>query len=445
MEVPVPKRTPFWHTLSFKLLVVGILILLMLIPGAMIRELIREREQTQADVISEVGSKWGMGQTLSGPVLTVPYYVYIEREDKTHREIRYAHFLPEKLCIDARIEPEVRYRGIYKTIVYRSLLKVRGSFLPPEPEKLKLEPENMLFGDAFVEVGIPDMRGIRESLCPLWNGDSLKVEAGIPDGDVHASGFHMKVPVHRADAYDFEFEMTLNGSGQLFFIPAGRTTKVRMESGWAHPKFDGAFLPEDRAVSDTGFTASWEVLHLNRNFPQSWKGNAHSMEDAAFGVDLILPVEQYQKTMRSAKYSIMFIALTFMIFFLVEVLSKRRIHPVQYLLVGLSISIFYVLLLSLAEQIGFNPAYLVSGVAVVGLVTAYSSSVFRNARMTLTLAACLVLLYVFLFFLIQLKDYALLMGSIGLFAAMAGIMYASRNVDWYAANSAKDRDRHIGY
>ena len=207
-----------------------------------------------------------------------------------------------------------------------------------------------------------------------------------------------------------------------------------MNSSWGHPRFDGAFLPDRRDVSDGGFEATWTVLHLNRNYPQSWKGSAFHTEESAFGCHLILPVDQYQKTMRSAKYAIMFIVLTFMIFFFVEILNRRRIHPVQYLLVGLSISIFYVLLLSLGEQIGFNLSYLISSVAIVGLITAYAASILRHLKLTMILGACLVLLYVFLFILIQLQDYALLLGSIGLFVAMGGIMYTSRNVDWYSAN-----------
>jgi len=163
---------------------------------------------------------------------------------------------------------------------------------------------------------------------------------------------------------------------------------------WRHPRFDGAFLPDKRDISDDGFEASWNVLHLNRNYPQSWKGSAYHTEESAFGCFLILPVDQYQKTMKSAKYSIMFIALTFMIFFFVEILNRRRIHPVQYLLVGLSISIFYVLLLSLGEQIGFNLSYLISGVAIVGLITAYAASIFRHLELTMILGICLVLLYV---------------------------------------------------
>jgi inner membrane protein len=289
------------------------------------------------------------------------------------------------------------------------------------------------------------MRGIQQALPFDWNRQAEEVEPGIPTGDISGSGFHVKIPLEEIDRFDFQFELSLNGSDHLYFVPVGKSTNIRMRSSWMHPRFDGAFLPDRRDITDGGFKADWNVLHLNRNFPQSWKGNAYHTDESAFGSFLILPVDQYQKTMRSAKYAIMFIALTFMIFFFVEILNRRRIHPVQYLLVGLSISIFYVLLLSLGEQIGFNLSYLVSGVAIVGLITGYVAGIFRHVKLTLILGICLVLLYAFLFILIQLKDYALLLGSIGLFIAMGLIMYTSRNVDWYSTTSLKNSEKHIGF
>lgn len=429
------RKTTFWESLSFKIILVGLIILLMLIPGSMIRKLITEREQLQAEVVNEIGSKWGNGQVLGGPVLTIPYSHFYEEKGKTFRQIRYANFLPEELEIESRVESDNRYRGIYETVVYSSAISIRGRFIPPSFTGLKINPQNLLLEDAFLQVGISDMRGIREELLVSWNQEEFEVEPGIPGRNLFASGFHARVPVKinqdPDEEYAFGFELVLNGSHHLDFIPAGKVTEVSMISDWAHPKFDGAFLPDKRDVSEEGFTAGWKILHLNRNFPQVWTGNDYQMDEASFGVDLLMPVDRYHKSMRSAKYAIMFIALTFMIFFFVEVLNRKRIHPVQYLLVGLSISIFYILLLSLSEQIGFNLAYLISAVAVVGLITAYSGSVIKNRRLTIIMGTCLMVLYSFLYTLIQLQDYALLLGSIGLFAAMAVIMYFSRNVDWY--------------
>jgi inner membrane protein len=445
MEIPVPKRPSFWQSVTFKLILIGLLILIMLIPVAMIRNLINEREQTQQGVISEIDSKWGYAQTLNGPVLSIPYYYYVEQDDKQYREIRFAHFLPGELEVVADVTPEIRYRGIYKTVVYNTLMKVSGTFDFPDTDKLKIDRRSVLPDDAFVQVGITDMRGIQQALSFEWDQQVLEVEPGIPTSDISSSGFHVKIPLEERDRFDFQFDINLNGSDHLYFVPVGKSTSIRMRSSWEHPRFDGAFLPDKRDISDTGFEATWNVLHLNRNYPQSWKGSAYQTEASAFGCYLILPVDQYQKTMRSAKYAIMFIALTFMIFFFVETLNKRRIHPVQYLLVGLSISIFYVLLLSLGEQIGFNLSYLISSVAIVALITAYAASIFRHLKLTMILGICLAILYVFLFILIQLQDYALLLGSLGLFVAMGGIMYTSRKVDWYSSTFLKNQDKQIGF
>ena len=445
MEVPVHRRNPFWHSLSFKAIIVGLLILAMLIPGVMIRNLIREREKTQADAIAEIGQKWAGPQVIDGPVLCLPYYKTLESDGKTYREIRYAYFLPEELKVSADVEPEIRHRGIYRTVVYRSGLRMEGYFNPPDPGSLKLEAGNVLFRDAFLQVGVTSMRGIRDRVDLRWNNGATRIESGIPDRDLVAAGLHAEVPVGGSERYDFSLEMKLNGSASLYFTPVGKTTEVTMKSSWEDPKFDGAFLPDRSRVDPDGFSADWKVLNLNRNYPQAWKDGDYRTDNSAFGVKLIMPVDQYRKTTRSAKYAIMFIALTFLIFFFTEVLNGKRIHPIQYLLVGLSISLFYVLLLSLSEKIGFNLAYLVAAVAVVGLIGAYSVSVFRKPRLTLVLTLCLVILYGFLYCLIQLQDYALLIGSIGLFAVMALVMYVSRNVDWYGTSAGKDRERQIGF
>jgi len=173
-------------------------------------------------------------------------------------------------------------------------------------------------------------------------------------------------------------------------------------------------------------------LHLNRTYPQQWTDDSYYIDDSAFGVGLLFPVDQYQKSLRSAKYAIMFISLTFLVFFFTELLNKKRIHPIQYLLVGLGLSIFYSLLVSLSEHMSFNWAYLIAGVSIIGLITAYAHSIFKNLRLTAILSLILVILYLFLFTILQLQDYSLLLGSIGLFLTLAIVMYLSRKIDWYA-------------
>ena len=244
-------------------------------------------------------------------------------------------------------------------------------------------------------------------------------------------------------------------------MPLGRTTQVSVRSDWPNPSFDGAFLPDEREVNESGFTARWEVLHLNRNFPQAWKGSQYRFTTPStnepdpsdyyydrpaevvpiasteasgysFGVNLLRSVDEYQKATRAAKYAILFIALTFLVFFFVETLNRKRIHPVQYLLVGLALCIFYALLVAISEQLSFNLAFILSSVAVTLLITLYCHSIFRHQKLTLFIGLLLVLLYGFVFTLIQLQDYALLIGSIGLFGILAVVMYFSRKIDWYA-------------
>ena len=213
---------------------------------------------------------------------------------------------------------------------------------------------------------------------------------------------------------------------------------MNLNSDWGDPKFNGAFLPDNHKITEKNFDAHWKVLHLNRNFPQQWHGNQFQVNDAAFGVSLLIPVDHYQKSTRSAKYAIMIIAFTFLVFFFVEVLNKTRIHPIQYFLVGLALIIFYSLLLAISEHLNFNLAYLISSLATISLVVLYAHSIFRKISLSRFTALTLIILYAYVFVILQLQDYALLMGSIGLFVVMAIVMYLSRKIDWYNFKNESD-------
>jgi inner membrane protein len=227
--------------------------------------------------------------------------------------------------------------------------------------------------------------------------------------------------------------LDLQGSENISFVPIGSTTNVTLSSGWTSPSFNGSFLPKQRDITDAGFTSNWQVLELNRSFPQYWIDESYDSQiaESAFGTNLLLPLDDYQKSMRSAKYAIMTIGLTFLIFFMIEILNKRKIHPFQYILVGLSLSIFYVLLVSLSEHVSFNLSYLISTLAVVGMITAYSLSIFQKRSQTVLLSTVMTGLYGFMFVTLQLADYALLLGSIGLLVIIGLTMYFTRNINWY--------------
>lgn len=284
------------------------------------------------------------------------------------------------------------------------------------------------------------MRGIRQSIGLKWNENDLLFNPGIRSNDIFSSGVSVGVPInesYQSEKYGFSFSIDLNGSEQLNFIPLGRETKVSLASGWDSPSLDGAFLPTERQIKKDGFNAKWKILNLNRNYPQEWLGNGFDIYGSVFGVRLLLPVDSYHKTTRSVKYAVMFISLTFLVFFFVEVFNGKRIHPVQYLLVGLALCVFYTLLLSLSEHIGFGFAYLISSVATVVLITAYSRMILGRNISTLVMGAVLTSLYLFLYVLLQVQDYALLIGSVGLFVIMAIIMYLSTKINWYSDGDDK--------
>ncbi len=430
------------RSVTLKLISIGILILILLIPTSMLDSLIYERQNIRNNAIEEVSSKWGQQQTFGGPVLSVPYTVQV-KDDKgqIETEIRYAHFLPDQLDIKGDVSPEMRYRGIYVVVLYNTKLHVKGKFNSLNFEALNIPESSFMFKDASISLGIPDMKGINNAIGFKMNDTTCTFNPGLPVHDIFSSGVSFEFDLAKHKSFDFEFDLDLNGSTSLSFLPFGKETNVALNSTWESPSFEGAFLPDNREVTASGFTASWKVLQLNRNYPQQGTGSFitpdtedyeyASNSDASFGVKLLLPIDEYQKTTRSVKYCVMFIILTFLTFFFVEVLNKQRIHPIQYLLVGFAICLFYVLLLSISEHLKFDSAYLIGCVSVLVLITLYAKNIFKNNKLTAVFSCLLALLYGFFYSLMQLEDYALLLGSIGLFVILGVIMYLTRKIDWY--------------
>ncbi|MGB1242443.1 MAG: cell envelope integrity protein CreD [Chitinophagales bacterium] len=428
------------QSLTVKLISIGFLILILLIPMMMIGSLVKEREHRRNATVREISNTWGNAQTVAGPVLTIPYQKYHITEDedgknkKTVTTTHYAHFLPNALDIKSKVIPEIRYRGIYEAILYNTEVSFKGNFDAPNFEVMGISADNILWKEAYVAVGISDMRGIQESIELKWDSAEYKFDPGIPVNDIFGSGVSVGIELQDNATklpHAFSLAVNINGSESLNFMPLGKETTLAMQSEWGSPSFNGAFLPDERNITKDGFTANWKVLHLNRNYPQQWIGKSQSISQSQFGLSLLMPLDQYQKNERSVKYAVMFICLTFLLFFFVEILNTTRIHPLQYLLVGLSICVFYLLLLSFSEQIGFNNAYFIASAGVILLITIYSKSVLKNNILTLVMFGTLIGLYGFLYSLLQLQDYALLMGSVGLFVILAVVMYLSRNIDWY--------------
>ena len=455
-KISVVERLNSWakRSVTLKLISIGILILILLIPTSMLDSLIYERQNIRNNAIEEVSSKWGKSQTFGGPVLSVPYTVIV-KDDKGQSEtqIRYAHFLPDQLDITGTVAPEKRYRGIYLIVLYNAKLHVKGKFSQPNFEALNISENNFMLKDAFISLGIPDMKGVNDAIGFKMNDTACSFNPGLPSNDLFASGASFEFDLARHKSFNFDFDINLNGSTSLSFLPFGKETNVSLQSTWDSPSFEGSFLPDKREVNAGGFTASWKVLQLNRNYPQQGTGSFISSNNnndeygttsadsnASFGVKLLLPIDEYQKTTRSVKYCIMFIILTFLTFFFVEVLNKQRIHPIQYLLVGFAICLFYVLLLSISEHLKFDSAYLIGCICILGLVTLYAKNIFKNNKLTAVFSCLLALLYGFFYSLMQLEDYSLLLGSIGLFIILGVIMYLTRKVDWYGISSGEEKN-----
>ena len=434
------------NSITIRLITIGVLILLLMIPVSMVEGLIRERQYRQESAVNEVSNKWGEQQTIKGPILSIPYKTFtkVYETNKTNKyklveSIEFAHFLPEKLNIESVISPELRHRGIYEILVYNSDINISGNFVKPDFGEWNIKKVNIIWKDAFISLGLSDLRSIQENISLDWNKNTYYFNPGIETKDVISNGISTRIDLSNIDSsillHNFNLNIDINGSSNINFIPLGKTTIVNVNSTWKTPSFDGAFLPDSTEINDKGFSAMWKVLHLNRTYPQKFKGSVTGIIDSSFGVNLLIPVGEYQKNMRSAKYAAMFITLTFLIFFFVQILNAVRIHPIQYIIVGLALCIFYTLLIGLSEHIPFDISYLISSVLIVSLITFYCKNIFNNNKLTIVIGLLLSVLYLFIFSIIQMEDYALLMGSIGLFLIISIIMYLSRKINWYSIKS----------
>lgn len=425
----------FMNSYSVKMIIVSGLAILLLIPSFLIQDIIKERIVLSEKVKNELYAQWGGKQVVAGPVLNVPFSSLEQKENNQDAVERHgiAHFLPETLKTEGNLTPEIRYRGIYKVVVYEGQLKIKGSFAQPDVTQLDVPNAQFKWDAAYFTIGISDMRGIRNLPELVVNSQKCKVDPGVADTDLFQSGITIKGnTVDLKKPINFKIDLVLNGSEDLSVEALGKTSEVTMKSDWTQPSFTGAFLPANREITKSGFSANWLVTHLNRNFPQQWVDHKYNTHEATLGVELLIPLDHYQKAMRSVKYAILFIALNFIVFIFIEMKSKTRIHPFQYSLVAFALLIFYALLTSISEQAGFNVAYLISAVAVTSLISWHSFTILPNLRMVVWVTVLQTGLYLFLFTILQLQDYALLAGSIGLFVILAIIMRASQQIKWYS-------------
>jgi inner membrane protein len=434
---------------TLRLLTVGLLVLLLQIPIAMIGGQVSQREQRGAEAIDEVSAKWGKQQKLRGPVVVVPY---LHRWSETSRdgvpltraEQRYAYFLPDKLTLRGTVKTEVRKRGIFSVPVYKLDLALSGRYSRPDFSSLGLEPATVAWERAHLVVGISDTRAIQEESAVVWNGTPVKFVPGASTFAEAGAGIHAPVGfTDGAPTVEFSLPLSLNGSQSVYFAPFGQNTVVELTSNYPHPSFQGNWLPNDREVTNDGFSARWSIPFLGRGFPQAWTSKDEmedEIETSSFGVDFLNPVDHYRMAERSVKYASLFILLTFATLWLFEVRAAVRVHPIQFLMLGGALCLFYLLLLALSEHLAFPLAYGIASISVVGMVAAYGVVVLRGIAKAMAIGLGVALLYVYLYVLLVNEDYALLLGSVGLFLILGLIMYATRHVDWYGAGAAsKDR------
>lgn len=424
-----------------RLIIMGILMLGLMIPLMMVQGVVSERATRRDAAVAEVGGIWGAAQTLGGPILTVPYrYTWIDNAGKTKPLVARAYFLPELLDIEGTVEPEIRRRSLFEVVVYKSHLKIAGRFARPNIEQIRPVPDQMLWDDATLSLGVADPRGISRRATVTWNGREQAFVPGVADAGLFTSG--VQAPAsglsRSTSETTFSLDIDLNGSRQLRFLPAGSETSVKLTSSWPHPSFAGAPLPETRRSDVNGFSATWRTPYFGRGYPPQWtsvecnREQLKALGDAsAFGVTLMQPVDIYQQAERAVKYAALFIVMTFVIAFLWEIVRGALLHPIQYLFVGFAMCIFYLLLLSLSEHIGFDKAYVSAAAATVSLLAWYWTRSVGSAWQGMLMGAALTGLYGFLYLLLRLEDYALLAGSIGLFVMLAGVMYLTRRVNWY--------------
>jgi inner membrane protein len=418
--------------------ITGGLILLMLIPTFFINSLITEREARQKEIVKEVSSKWASAQTLSSPFLVVPYsYSYQNPEGKSVTDKQNLILLANEVAVNGHIVPEQRTRSIYKVLLYKSDIRFSGSFkvsLPADIDSAKMD-----YANARLCFTLSDFKGIEEEIYVNLGQKKLLLTPGLPVNDFGKTGLSVPVnisPESLAGGIPFDMQVKIKGSEQLHFTPMSASSKFQLESRWPSPSFDGEMLPNERTINDSGFTSKWSFNQANLPFATVIRENTVGDKKLDFGVSLVQPADQYAKTMRSVKYAILFIGLTFAFFFIIELMQKKPFHPVQYVLVGLALVIFYTLLLSISEYIPFDFSYLVAALATILLISLYAKGHFNSWKTAGIFFALLSCLYGFIFILIRLEDTALLVGSIGLFLVLALVMFASRRINWYGNTQA---------
>lgn len=445
-----PKKQKFtsWikTSITARMIVVGFLLFVLLIPLEFVKTLIAERAFRQQEVIQEINGKWGNEVLLSGPILKIPYMTY--KEDKvyipetkvfkvkTEEIINYAYLFPDDLNIVSKVttKEEPLKRSIYESVVFTSEIAVNGIFPSIDLSGKDIPQKDIIWDKMSILIKTSNLKGIRNTIEVNLADETLAMTPKYSQSYLNTLETHYITNFPKQESNDIRFSFTIkvNGSESLQFIPIGKETNVSMTSNWHSPSFDGNFLPDagSREITKDGFKSTWKVLQINRQFQQEFFNELPELTEFAFGAKLIIPVDEYQKSERTAKYGFMVIGITLLVFLLIQLVSKMYIHPFQYIMIGLALVMFYTLLISISEHSSFFKAYAIASASVLGLITLYSRVILKGFKFPLLVCGSLVSLYGFIYVIIQLENYALLVGSVGLFVILAIIMFASRKIDW---------------
>ncbi len=439
--------------LSLKIIVIFVIGALLMIPLLMISEKIYERKSYLRDAKYSVAQNWTGAQQLMTPILVVPYVTEQQTQYydglsesykvKINRQNKIRLILAQNLNIAANLDTSMRYKGIYQVPVYNAQVVVQGEFDQQAIQESLEEIENSTdfkhFSAPYLSSIVSDARGINNAPQLKWNDQNIPFAPGsLMQTD--SNGLHAILPIsalrqHDKGSIPFAYKMNLRGMERINFIPVATQSEVSVTSNWAHPEFIGNFLPVDRQINDEGYQANWQVSSFATNvgtkLNQCALGDCKALTATSFGVKQIEPVSIYVQADRSVKYGVLFIGLSFIAFFIFEITKKLPIHAIQYTLVGFSIAIFYLLLISLSEHIAFAAAYMIASFCCICLLFYYLRYVLQGVKDAFIFASLLAVLYGVLYVIISAEDFALLMGALLTFITLALVMVFTRNIDWY--------------
>lgn len=415
------------------IVVISVIVLLLEIPISLIRGIIEDRVATRSEALEDVTTTWGGAQSIVGPRLVVPYHIRSASPSEVEENTGFASFLPASLTIDADVTAQALTRGLFTVPVYQAQVSLQGHFEDPDFGSLGIDEKDVNWEGASLVIEVTDPKSVGSRSNMTWGEAPVDLLPGTEDIGAERRGFHSMLPGPIDGTASFSVGIELMGSNAIQFVPFSQDTRVALRSNWNHPSFSGAWLPTQRAVSDEGFTAEWDIPFFGRDYAQQWIGSNdpyNRVIESRFGANLISPIDHYRMSERSTKYAPLFLALTFVLLWLFDTLIGIRVHPIQYVLVGAAMCMFYLLELSLSEHIGFIGAYAVAAGSIAILIAAYTKVILRSVGRGVRVGGALGLLYLYLLALLTLERYALLAGSLGLFMALASVMYLTRWVDW---------------